>query len=207
MPRKIKWRHDIHTILSTVRNSKIETWTRANVEWAFCVSRGSAQTIVKAVGDVQDLGGKHVVSRSSLLAYLEAMINADDLHLAHKTRLDTYEPVPKVKGLQIKVPDDLRTIMVRDLPPEVTLEPGRIEILGANSEMLVERLLLLAMALQNDLETAAQRMDPPRRHSERIDDELRAMFQDLAEREQRAAVSNGAPYRSSVCTAEKIAAD
>ncbi|RZU29810.1 hypothetical protein [Edaphobacter modestus] len=192
MGRQIKWRHEIHTIASSVRNSQTETWTRRDIERVFCVSRGSAQTIMRAVGEIQDLGGKHVVSRASLLSYLDVLITADDLGLEHRARLNTSLPVPRVRLLKMQVPDDLRTVMVRDLPPEITLEPGRIEICGANSVVLMERLLALALALQNDLDTAAQILDPPRHTPELIDNELSKMFRELAEREKNFDLSAAA---------------
>jgi hypothetical protein len=194
LARQVKWRHHVHSIASTVQNSKIEAWTRVDLERVFCVSRASAQTIMRAVGEVQDIGGgKHIVDRTSLLSYLEAMIGADDLRSAHKARLEVSEPVPKVRAITKKIPDDLKTIMVKDLPAEITLEPGRIEIRGENSEVLVERLWSLAMALQNDLNTAAQMLDQPRQEFQPVDDELRSMFQDLREQETRWAASRNAP--------------
>lgn len=73
--------------------------------------------------------------------------------------------------------------MVRDLPPEITLEPGRIEIRGADAVSLMERLCLLAQAMQNDLDSATLKLNPPPPAQEHLDDGLRQMFVELREME------------------------
>lgn len=194
MARLIKWRHDVHSILARVRNSKTETWTRYDLEIAFCVKRASAQSLMKAIGNVDNLGGKHVVSRDSIISYLEAMIQADDLSLEHRARLDMAEPVARPRGIPVSVPDDLRHIMIRDLPQEVAIEPGHIHVRGADPIAVIENLLRLAHALQNDLDTAMQHLTPSRPHPDPIDDDLRQLFANLEAKET--VVAAGAPAKT-----------
>lgn len=182
MARTMKWRNQIYEIAARVRNSRTETWTRTDLERVFDLKRASVQTLMKAIGGVEDLGGKHVVSRDSLLSYLDALIKADDAGQEHRTRVAEAQPVPRPRTLERAVPEDLRSIMVRDLPPEITIEPGRIEIRGANAEAILESLVVLGMALQNDLDTAARILASPRPQPDPMDDELRRMFAGLREK-------------------------
>ncbi|MBW4038797.1 MAG: hypothetical protein HIU91_07955 [Acidobacteria bacterium] len=200
MARKIKWRHDLHSMTERVRRSKTECWTRSDIEDLFNVKRASAQTIMRAIGSIDVLGTLHTVSRTSLLSYLEGMILADNLELSHRERVHNFNPAPRRKAITVSVPPEMRSVMVRDLPPEVHLGPGRVEVSGDTVVQIVERLVLLGLALQNDLGTAADIMMPPSPSSSGFNDELKALFQDLRAREiERAATAVQA--KSSVCTA------
>lgn len=182
MARPLKWRAHIYQIAASVRNAKTETWDRKDIQHVFNVGRVSSQTLMKAIGDIDDIGGKHVVSRTSLLAYLSSLIEADDLGQVHRTRVVEAEPVPRPRYLKA-IPEDMRSIMVRDLPPEITLEPGRIEIRGSDAVSLMERLCLLAQAMENDLDSATFKLNPPPPNHEQLDDDLRQMFAELREME------------------------
>jgi hypothetical protein len=92
------------------------------------------------------------------------------------------EPVPRPKLLKA-VPEDMRSIMVRDLPPEIILETGRIEIRGADAVSLMERLCLLAQAIQNDLDSAALKLNPASPIQDHVDESLRQMMVELREKE------------------------
>lgn len=184
MARPIKWRDRVYELRERVKNSRIETWTRPDLQNLFDVSRASAQSLMKAIGDVQQLGPIHVVSRSSLLSYLESLIAADDLTKMHRDRLVQSAPVPRPRRIEVQLPDDLRTVMVRDLPHDsFTLQPGRLEIRGCSAIQIVERLVLLAQALQNDLDSAASLLDPPRPARPQDDADLKALFVSLREKE------------------------
>ncbi|RRA49254.1 hypothetical protein D1Y84_14215 [Acidipila sp. EB88] len=79
---------------------------------------------MRAIGEVQNIGGTYLVSRSALLRYLEAVDSADDLTAAHRERLLFAEPVPRPRSLKVDLPEDLHAVMLRDLPPEI-LVAGR----------------------------------------------------------------------------------
>ena len=107
---------------------------------------------MKAIGNVQTVGGTHFVDRGSLLGFLDAMITANSVEEALQRRLIDAEPAPRPKALQITLPEDLRRAMLPDLPANVTLAPGRIEITAESATGMVESLFALAMVMQNDLE-------------------------------------------------------
>jgi hypothetical protein len=159
---------------------------------------------MRAIGSIDVLGTLHTVSRTSLLTYLEGMILADNLELSHRERVNNFDPAPRRKAITVSVPPEMRSVMVSDLPPEVHLGPGRVEVSGDTVVQIVERLVLLGLALQNDLPTATVMLVPPSPSSSGFNDELKALFQDLRAREiERAATV--AHAKSSVCTPTKNA--
>ena len=94
-------------------------------------------------------------------------------------RLSEANPAPRPRALQVSLPDDLRHAMLPDLPGNVTLEPGRIEIRADSAEAMVESLFTLAMIMQNDLDRWSQLIEPPREKPVRIDEELRGFLSHL----------------------------
>ena len=106
---------------------------------------------MKAIGEVQSVGGAHFVERTSLLSFLDEMIAADSVAAALQTRLLEADPPPAPKSLRIALPPDLRSVMLRDLPDSIRLSAGRLEINAPTTEAMLERLALLAQAMQHDL--------------------------------------------------------
>lgn len=74
MGRPIKWSRDLNSIHERAAHSRTETWGRVDIEGLFGVGRATARTLMKAIGEVQPVGGAHSVERSSLLNFLNAMI-------------------------------------------------------------------------------------------------------------------------------------
>lgn len=152
MARPVKWARDLHLLRKRAARSRTETWSRQDVEQLFDVSRATAQTLMKAIGEVQSVAGAHFVDRPSLLAFLDQMIKAPSVDEAMRARLATAEPVPRPKSLRVSLPADLRNAMLPDLPANITLEPGRLEIRAESAETMLESLVALAMVMTNDLE-------------------------------------------------------
>jgi hypothetical protein len=76
MSRPVKWVRDVHAIRERAANASTETWSRVDLENLFGVGRATAQTLVRAIGEVNSVGGAHFVDRSSLVAFLDEMIAA-----------------------------------------------------------------------------------------------------------------------------------
>jgi hypothetical protein len=70
------------------------TWGRVDIEELFGVGRATAQTLMKAIGEVQPVGGAHFVERSSLLSFLDAMIAAPDFDQAFRDRVREADAPP-----------------------------------------------------------------------------------------------------------------
>jgi hypothetical protein len=179
MPRPVKWSRDLHPIRERAAHSRTETWSRKDIEGLFDVGRATAQTLMKAIGEVQSVGAAHFVERSSLLAFLEEMILAPSVDEALRQRVLEADAPPARKALKIAMPQDLRNVMVRDLPENIKLTPGRLEITGDSAVAIVESLVLLAKALDNDLEQVRLALDPPTSPSAVADAEVQAFLAGL----------------------------
>jgi hypothetical protein len=135
------------------------------------------------VGEIQNIGGTHVVDRASLLGFLESLEQSDSPETARRDRILLAEPVPRSRHLKFSLPEALRSVMVRDLPTEIVLTAGRLEITGRDAVEVLERMLLLARALQNDLDTALETLNPQAAAPRVEDDDLREMFARLRQEE------------------------
>ena len=180
MARTVSWRHHADAIAERVRRSVTESWTRRDLERVFGVGRATAQSLMRAIGEVQNVGGTYLVARAAILRYLEEVRTAPDLTLAHRERLQLAEPVPRPRTLKIDLPEDLRSVMLRDLPPEILVEPGRIEVRGNDVASLLQNFYLLVMAMENDLssvEASLEKFVAPAYAPEK--DEMQELFAQL----------------------------
>jgi hypothetical protein len=178
MARPVKWSRDLYPIRDRASRSGTETWSRQDIEHLFVIGRASAQNLMKAIGEVQTVGGTHFVDRASLLVFLDEMIAAESVEAALRSRFDQATPVNRPASLRQSLPDGLRNVLVADLPSNVTLSCGEVRITGKDAEEVVSGLLLLARVMQNDLLAVRLALDPPTSPTE-TDDELRLLFQDL----------------------------
>ena len=140
MARPVKWSRDLYPIRERARNARTETWGRKDIEDLFGVGRATAQMLMKAIGEIQSVGGAHFVERPSLLSFLDAMIAAPSVEQGLRTRMLEAEPPPKPKPLRVSLPGDLRSIMLPDLRPNIRLSPGRLEIEAPTAIGMLESL-------------------------------------------------------------------
>jgi hypothetical protein len=183
MPRTLSWRNRLHEIAERVCNSAIETWTRQDLEAIFEIRRVSAQTLMKAIGEIQSIGGKHFVSRAALLEFLEDVEVAESPESATRDRRLFAQPVPRPRRLKLTIPEELRSVMVVDLPAGIALSAGRIVIAGETAVEIIERLLVLARALENDLDTALELLEPTAIPPPVDEDDFKPLFESLRRRE------------------------
>ena len=179
MPRPVKWSRDLHTIRDRATRSRIETWSRQDVEQLFNVGRVSAQLLLRAIGGVATVAGAHFVDRAAVLGFLDAMILAHSVEAALQERLAAADPPPRRTPLRTSLPADLRQAMLEDLPPNVTLSTGRLEITAPTAVAMLESLVILALVMQNDLERFRAVLEPPPAPPEIGDQELEEMFERL----------------------------
>ena len=180
MPRPVKWARDLHLIREKATRSRTETWSRPDVEHLFGVGPSSAQTLMKAIGGIQTVGGTHFVDRNALQSFLDSMVAAPSVEAALQDRLARAEPPPKPKPLRVALPASLRNAMLPDLPATITLEPGRLEVRADTALAMLESLMALAMIMQNDLDRFQQVVELPRPVA--TDDDLRKLFSGLRDR-------------------------
>ena len=160
MARPVKWSRDLHLIREKAARSRTETWSRVDLEHLFSVGRATAQMLMKAVGDLQFVGGAHFVERTSLLRFLDAMIAAPSVNEALRTRMLEAEPAPRPKALRVSLPNDLRNARLPDLPANITLASGRLEIIAPSAVEMLESLVALAMVMTNDLDRFREVVEP-----------------------------------------------
>ena len=184
MGRPVKWSRELHSIRERAAHARTETWGRVDIEELFGVGRATAQTLMKTIGEVQPVGGAHFVERSSLLSFLDAMIDAPDFDQAFRSRILEADAPPSPKPLRIALPADLRSIMLRDLPAHISLSPGRLEITADSAVAMLESLALLAQAMQNDLAQVQTVLEPPAKPPYVEDDDLRAFLAELRSQRQ-----------------------
>ena len=145
----------------------------------FDVGRATAQTLMKAIGEIQSVGAAHFVERSSLLAFLDEMIEAPSVEEALRQRVLEAEAPPAPKTLRVTLPHDLRNVMLRDLPENIRLSPGRLEITAASAVLMLESLAILAQVMQNDLEQVRFVLESPESPPQIRDAELRLLLEGL----------------------------
>jgi hypothetical protein len=152
--RPVKWVTRLYEIRQRVLNSKIETWDRQAIENLFDVRRVTAQSLMRAIGELSNVAGAHLTSRSSLLDFVDYVLAADDMELAVRTRIDTAAAAPsQKKGLRLPIPDELRAVRLADLPKHIKIAPGLLTIEGADAFEILTQLAVLARALDNDLDS------------------------------------------------------
>ena len=65
MARPVKWSRDLYPIRERATHARTETWSRKDIEELFGVGRATAQILMKAIGEIQPVGGAHFVERLS----------------------------------------------------------------------------------------------------------------------------------------------
>ena len=187
MARPVKWSRDLHAIREHAARNRTETWSRRDIERLFGVGRATAQSLMKAIGEVQPVAGAHFVGRNSLLSFLDAMLVAPDLDRALRERMLEAAPAPRPKPLRLALPLDLRTATVKDLPGGIRLSPGRLEIVASSAEGVLESLVLLAQVMQNDLVEVQLLLEPSPSPSPVKDEDLQTWLSQLR------ATAHGSP--------------
>jgi hypothetical protein len=182
MAKTISWSDRAYNIRERVSLSTTQTWRRRDIERLFEVKRASAQNLMKLIGNVQTIGSTHFLDRSSLLAFLDEAVAADRVSETVARRQLLTEPPPSTtgaKGIKFSIPQDLRSVMAKDLPANIQLAPGSLLIQGNDAIDIVRSLYLVAQALQNDLHTMQALLDPPPPTPKVESDEIRSMFERL----------------------------
>lgn len=176
MSKPISWSNRLHEIRDRVRRSKLQSWNRREIEALFEIKRASAQNLMKAIGGLHNVGGTHLVDSEAILAFLERSIASENLSkTVQESRLDA-GPAPRPQRITFTLPPELRSVMSDDLPANISFEPGRLTITGADSVEVIEGLYLLAQAMQNDLVSIQARLDLPPASTPNIDNDLAKYF-------------------------------
>ena len=90
------------------------------------------------------------MERPALLSFLDAMIAVPSVEEGLRNRTLEAETCPQPKPLRVSLPQDLRSAVMPDLPGNITLTPGRLEIKAPTATAMLESLMTLALIMQND---------------------------------------------------------
>ena len=189
MARSISWADRAYSIRDSVLKSKVQTYTRQNLEALFEVKRVAAQNLMKLIGGIHSVGLTHVVDRSDILGFLGKVLEAPTIQDGLLACQLAKDPTPRVKPLRFTLPAELRSVMCRNLPDNINLSPGELKISGTSAEIIFEGLYLFAQALLNDLDTAVDLLQPPVSRPNVTADDLRRLFKELEEEERDYAAS------------------
>ena len=109
------------------------------------------------------------------------MILAPSVEAILQERLAAADPPPRRSPPRIPLPADPRQAMLENLPANVTLGSGRVEITAPTAVVILESLVTLALNIQNDLERFRTVIEPPPAPPEIGNRELEQMFGRLRE--------------------------
>ncbi len=138
---------------------------------------------MKAIGNIQPIGATHFIDRTSLLDFLDAMIAAPNIEEGLRDRLAEAEPAPARKRMKVSLPQDLRHAMLPDLPSNIALSAGLLEIRSPTAVGMLESLIALATIMQNDLDRFEALIEPNRTPPVK-DDDLRRWIESMRNAER-----------------------
>ena len=197
MARRAPWRHDLHPIQERVTQSKLEYWRREDIEGLFAIKREAARNIMRATSKIENLGGVHVVSKYDLLELIEKLIVDDNPDRVLANLLDEAPSPPTAKPIQVPIPEQFKTVGLNELPSNIVIEPGRLEIKG-DALTIIQSLALLARALEGEIDFAQfcercnQTPEPDKKLSSLIG-ELRRHFNPDGSSVELSATAESAP--------------
>ncbi len=157
--KTVPWEHRAHQLRDRVRDSATETWTRKDIMDLFEVRSTAAKKIIRAVGNVHKIGTSYFVERQDLLALLEKTTKRQSVTAEFRRNLLAFQP-PRRRPIPFTLDDQHRVTRAEDLPANIQLEQGRLEIRGADRDDILRGLKLLISALENDFEAVTSYWDP-----------------------------------------------
>jgi len=157
--KTVPWEHRAQELRNRVNDSATETWTRKDVMDLFEVRSTAAKKILRAVGKVHRIGTSYFVERQDLLALLEKTTKRQSVTAEFRRNLLAFQP-PRRRPIPFALDDQHRVTRAEDLPANIQLEQGRLEIRGADRDDILRSLKLFISALENDFEGVTSYWDP-----------------------------------------------
>lgn len=150
MPARPDWIDKAFGIRQRVLKSKHQHFNNEQIQDFFGVKRATASTIMIAIGNIVNLGNVFVVPRESVEEFLEELHLAESAETAYKERsAKAAKPPKKPKPIKITIPEEYRRANLHKLPPNIIVEPGRLEIKG-DAFKIIEAIGILGRALEID---------------------------------------------------------
>jgi hypothetical protein len=155
MPATPQWFLRLPDIIDELSRLSIPVIDRAGVESIFKVGRRRAIQLMHGFGGYQ-VGKTFIVDRSALVAELEAKCTSEAFEFERRRKARLTEELERTRRslpgrqVQITVPPDVRSRVIADLPPGITLRPGELRIEFFGTEDLLRHLFELSQAILND---------------------------------------------------------
>lgn len=185
MPRPLSWLPRLHDLRRSVANATQSHFSRRDLEHLFGLQFRAAQEILKLLPTVA-VGTSLLVEREALAQFLDGVHAAADPAAWLATLRSAPKPKPRRK-LQFRT--DLPTVTLASLPPELTLETGRVEVRFETVEALVQVLFSLAQILDFETDAFVDRFEPrPAAVPTPERDAVQRMFDEVKEREKELGI-------------------
>jgi len=185
MPRPISWLPRLPDIRRAVAKDNRSHFGRKDLEDLFGLQPRAAQEILKLLPTVS-VGTSLLAEREALAQFLGEVHAADDPGALLASRRSPPKPKPRRK---LRFHTDLPTVTLASLPPELTLEAGRVEVRFETMEELVQTLFSLAQILEFETDAFLDHFEPrPPAVPTPERDEVQRMFDELKEREKELGI-------------------
>lgn len=159
MPAKPLWYGRLPQAIAELRSLPWPWVDRSALEQALGVGRRRAQQILAPLAE-RHIGANGVADRERLIAHLEALAEGEQAHYEQRRRQLFAEKVQSWQQsrrleptILVEAPASLVNQAISSLPEGVTLRPGEIVVHFSTAVEALEKLLAIAMAAGNDLDS------------------------------------------------------
>ncbi len=158
MARPISWLPRLDAIARSVAGSARSHYTSRDLERILEVQPRSAQMLLNLLPTVR-IGKNLLVERDALAALFERLRQSEDPAATLAALRAQPRPPATRRSLRDLLPRDIAA-GTTELPANVELERGSLQIRFANLEELANALYRLAILLEGDLDGFAERYEP-----------------------------------------------
>jgi hypothetical protein len=179
MPRPISWLPRLHQIRKTVDASVRSHYERKDIEQLFELQPRAAQLLLEMLPTTH-VGRSRLVAREALSAFLEQMRVSEDPSSKLEDLRQAPPPAPRSR-LRTLIQRDRDPVGLIDLPPEISLTRGRLDVRFDTIETLARHLYSLAQAMEYDGDEMARRFEIERLTPPNLaDEDAASLFTELA---------------------------
>lgn len=199
MPRPISWLNRLHEIRRSVEQSSRSHYDRSDLERVFRLSPRSAQVLLQRLPSTS-VGTSRLVDRSVLIDFLEQVRVSDNPNeVVLRPPVAAAAKKKAARKPRHLVRTDRPPATLASLPPNLSVERGRIEVRFQTLEELAETMFGLAQILEHEGDELARIAEPLNETGIAPEvQEMRAMFArlqrlELERRAQRSGLEGSPP--------------
>jgi hypothetical protein len=165
MPTKPRWWKHIPEIVGQLELAEVPVLDRAGIERLFRLGRRQAIYLMQRLGGYRT-GNAVLIDRERLIEVLNEIASDPDYSYEERRRERVGEALDKAASqyaatqVRIPIPRDGFRRRVPDLPEDIQLQPGLLEVRFNGAEDLMKKLFELATAAANDFDRFVERVEP-----------------------------------------------